>query len=94
MHIVIRNTEMWSRPQKGGVSMTVYSEETLTHYRFLVRLRDSGITNMYGASPYLSEAFGMDKYAARDILHSWVQTFSLPENEQPDDGREEGESDE
>ena len=62
-------------------------DKVLEYYKFLVKLRDSGATNMYGASPYLEEAYDLSRKDARDILSSWMNSFSLPKNEQPDDGR-------
>lgn len=44
-------------------------------YNFLNILRLSGITNMYGASPYLQEVFGFTKYDANRYLNSWMDTF-------------------
>jgi hypothetical protein len=38
-------------------------------------LRESGKTNMFGAAPYLSEAFGLSKSEARKILVEWMQNF-------------------
>ena len=35
-------------------------------HNFLIDLRDSGVTNMFGASPYLMEEFGMTRYEAKD----------------------------
>ena len=37
-------------------------------YKYLDDLRDSGVTNMYGAGQYLQQEFGMDKYEARETL--------------------------
>ena len=43
---------------------------------FLNDLRDSGVTNMFGAAPYLQKEFGIDKKAARQVLANWMQSFS------------------
>ena len=61
--------------------------EVLEYYKFLVGLRNSGATNMYGASAYLEEAYNLSRKDARDILSSWINSFSLPADEHPDDGR-------
>jgi hypothetical protein len=45
------------------------------YFEYLDALRESGVTNMFGAGPYLQEAFGLDRYEARDILMKWMQTF-------------------
>lgn len=42
------------------------------YFEFLNYLRDTGVTNMYGAAPYLVEAFDIDKYEARNILSIWM----------------------
>ena len=60
---------------------------TIDYYRYLVRLRDSGRTNMYVASPYLERMFSLGKREAIDVLTDWMHSFDLPEEEQPDDGR-------
>ena len=43
---------------------------------FLNDLRDSGVTNMFGAAPYLQDEFGLDKREARQVLANWMQSFS------------------
>jgi hypothetical protein len=43
---------------------------------FLLALRDSGVTNMFGASPYLQKEFGLDKREAREILANWMKSFN------------------
>ena len=43
---------------------------------FLDALRDSGVTNMFGAAPYLQNEFGLDKREARQVLANWMQSFS------------------
>jgi hypothetical protein len=42
---------------------------------FLDKLRESGAINMFGAAPYVSEAFGVSKYEAQDLVKNWMQTF-------------------
>jgi len=44
-------------------------------YNFLHILRLSGITNMYGAGPYLQETFGFTKYDANSYLNSWMNDY-------------------
>jgi hypothetical protein len=46
------------------------------HLEFLDRLRASGRTNMYGASPYLQTEFALDKNEARDVLRYWMDSFT------------------
>lgn len=42
-------------------------------FEFLNRLRESGETNMFGASPYIAEAFDVDRREASKILMEWMQ---------------------
>ncbi len=42
---------------------------------FLISLRDSGVTNMYGAAPYLEKAFGLNRKEAIEILANWMRSF-------------------
>ena len=47
-----------------------------THLRYLDALRLSGLTNMFGAAPYLVCEFPeLDKRQARSVLSYWMQTF-------------------
>ena len=63
-------------------------EQTLLeHYKFLVKLRNSGTTNMFGATPYLEDAFNMSRQEAKNALLGWMESFDLPKDKQPQDGR-------
>ena len=66
--------EFFSKPLEENVDKK-YSD-------FLVALRDSGVTNMFGAAPYLQAEFGLDKREAREVLANWMRSFgeSLNEN--------------
>jgi len=45
------------------------------YFKFLEELRDSGVTNMWGAAPYLSRAFDeLDCYKAREVLLAWMDS--------------------
>lgn len=55
------------------------------YWIYLENLRRSGETNMYGATPYLQEAFGLTKSEARRILADWMSNYN------PDDYKEEEE---
>ena len=46
------------------------------HLTFLDRLRESGVTNMYGAAAYVEREFGVSKRDARFILQTWMATFA------------------
>ena len=45
------------------------------YFQYLDALRESGITNMFGAAPYLQNEFELSRNEARDILIEWMETF-------------------
>ena len=46
------------------------------HLEYLDTLRESGVTNMFGAAPYLREEYNyLSKKEARDILKYWMDNF-------------------
>ena len=45
------------------------------YFSFLVELRDSGVTNMWGAGPYLEDEFNLTKQEAKDVLLAWIKSF-------------------
>ena len=47
------------------------------YYQYLEELRQSGVTNMFGAAPYLQEEFGFDKRKAEEILLSWMLNYDF-----------------
>lgn len=49
--------------------------EIVEAFEFLDDLRASGVTNMYGAAPYLQRRFGFDITEARAMLKAWMNTF-------------------
>ena len=55
----------------------VHSQNQVSEYfRYLDELRDSGLTNMFGAAPHLMNAFPFsDIREARQILSAWMDTF-------------------
>ncbi len=42
---------------------------------YLDDLRDSGVTNMFGAGAYLEAEFDMTQRDARTVLFYWMRTF-------------------
>ena len=48
---------------------------TEAHKEFLNDLRDSGETNMWGAPPYVEEAFDVTEKEARAIVLAWMHSF-------------------
>ena len=45
------------------------------HKGFLDDLRESGLVNMFGATPYIMREFKVDKNVAREILSDWMKSF-------------------
>lgn len=56
---------------------------TNEYWIYLELLRRSGITNMFGASPYLAERFNLSKQEAQKILADWMRNYN------PDDYEDE-----
>jgi len=46
-----------------------------TAFEFLDGLRESGITNMFGAAPYVQEELGVDKSTSRKLHTLWMETY-------------------
>ena len=42
---------------------------------FLDELRESGVTNMFGAGPYVAEAFDLGAADAREVTSYWMESF-------------------
>ena len=51
------------------------NEDLSEYFDFLENLRESGVTNMFGAVPYLVDEFAIDKSEALDILGRWMETY-------------------
>lgn len=46
------------------------------HLNYLAELRESGVTNMFGAASYLYEEFSdLSEQDSKDILVYWMKTF-------------------
>ncbi len=54
------------------ITMMVTNEEA---FEYLVELRDTGETNMYGAVPYLMREFAVTKNVGKELLFAWFATF-------------------
>ena len=50
-------------------------EEWYEYYVYLEELRQSGVTNMFGAGPYLQKAYGLNPREARKVLDSWMENY-------------------
>ncbi len=44
--------------------------------KFLNWLRESGKTNMFGATPYLQKQFNITRYQAMTHLTHWMENFN------------------
>jgi len=44
-------------------------------FEYLDELRESGVTNMFGAGEYLEDFFGLEKKEAKRILLKWMENF-------------------
>ena len=50
---------------------------------YLDDLRESGVTNMFGAGSFLQDEFGFDKHEARAVLSYWMKTFGKRDSVAP-----------
>lgn len=44
-------------------------------FEYLDELRESGITNMFGAGSYIQQEFSVTKREARTLPIEWMETF-------------------
>ena len=49
-------------------------------FPYLDSLRESGITNMYGAHRYVIEEFSINKEMAIKLVQAWMETFKEKDN--------------
>lgn len=52
------------------------AKTTNKYWIYLEQLRRSGVTNMFGATPYLMEEFDLDKKEAIKILSDWMHNYN------------------
>lgn len=45
-------------------------------FEYLDTLRESGVTNMFGAGQYLQQAFDIDRREAKSVLLEWMNQYS------------------
>ena len=45
------------------------------YFQFLSNLRETGITNMYGAGPYLEKEFELTRNEAREVVLQWMKEY-------------------
>jgi len=69
-----------NRPPEPSTRATGITKE---YYTFLEDLRESGVTNMFGAGAYLEGAFpDLSSREATDILVAWMEAFREKPEEQ------------
>ena len=49
---------------------------TNVYWIYLEQLRRSGVTNMFGAVPYIMDEFDVDKTEASKILSDWMKNYN------------------
>lgn len=49
-------------------------------FKYLNKLRESGQTNMFGATPYIQKAFCINRDIAKEYLLLWMKNFNKEGN--------------
>jgi len=65
------------------MEQTGEEEDMEIYFKYLDQLRVSGVTNMFGAGPYVQREFGVDRKEAKRIVLSWMRSFSDRHNVNP-----------
>lgn len=52
------------------------AKTTNKYWIYLEKLRRSGVTNMFGAAPYLQKEFGLEREEAIKILVDWMNNYN------------------
>lgn len=60
--------------------MSNVNKDYQEYFDYLEELRESGVTNMFGAAPYLAEEFDISKNEAREILVAWMDSYKEKED--------------
>lgn len=66
----MRNTEQTQTETRH------YTEEEIDIFYYLNGLRDSGIVNMFGATPFIVREYGISKQEAKKHLAQWMKVFN------------------
>lgn len=56
--------------------MRKLTKEEIQIFKFLNNLRNSGATNMFGATPYIVDEFEVSKSFASKVLSLWMGNFN------------------
>jgi hypothetical protein len=51
-------------------------EPNKEYFIYLENLRKSGVTNMFGAGPFLQEEFNLDSHESRRVLSDWMTNYT------------------
>jgi hypothetical protein len=62
------------QPANWNVEFDCPQEQVDAMFGYLEDLRQSGVTNMFGAGPYVAEEFDIDKATARKVVAAWMKT--------------------
>lgn len=55
--------------------MDKYTDFEIKCFDYLERLRQSGVTNMFGACPFLQRRFKIERKESSDILWKWMENY-------------------
>lgn len=55
--------------------VNVNDDDLEVYMDYLYSLRRSGVTNMFGAIPYLQQEFDLDRKTAKTVLLYWIENF-------------------
>ena len=58
------------------------AKTTNKYWIYLEKLRRSGVVNMFGATPYLENDFGLSHSEARAILADWMRNYNRADYEE------------
>jgi hypothetical protein len=57
------------------MNKTIYTDQEDLVFPFLDRLRESGVTNMFGAGTYVEDQFDLNRRDAGKLVIKWMTTF-------------------
>lgn len=55
--------------------MKIFTTLEISIFEYLNELRRSGVTNMFGATPYIIEEFNISEEDAKNSLKTWMVIF-------------------
>jgi len=53
----------------------IFDEISNEVFLYLEELRESGLTNMFGAVPYIEDSFQVNKSLANKLLSTWMENY-------------------